>query len=71
MLFGLFHCLNWFVRACCKCSSAAKYLLCVVVFLVSFHTLSILFRWGLYGGRNSNRILSSIFSAHSLSSLDL
>ncbi len=41
---------------CLTSDNSLKYRLCVALYRVSFHTLSIGFKWGLYGGRKNSRI---------------
>jgi hypothetical protein len=41
---------------CLTSDNSLKYRLCVALYRVSFHTLSIGFKWGLYGGRKNSRM---------------
>lgn len=62
--FGFSHIFICFLTTRSNSSKVLKYLLWVHALLVIFHTLSIWFRSGLYGGRKTNSILCLFFLSH-------
>ena len=61
--FGLLQIFICFLTTQSNSSSVSKCLLWVQVLLVIFHTLSILFKSGLYGGKKSNCIFLLFFAS--------